>query len=86
MSLNNRMRTRSNAYKQVFQTRNNLSAHSPFHFNTQKTSELRKSLFASALKIPGRKFKLWVFTTIFTMGFGNMKISEIKMIYGYSSF
>ena len=66
-------------------TRSYFGAHSAHSINNERVNELRKSLFPSIKRIPGRKFKYWFIFGMFCNLIGNTKIAEIKRFYKYSS-
>lgn len=76
MSLN-----RANQKRIENMARSSVGPHSPFSFNTERAQELRKSLFPSARRIPGRKVKGLILLGVFISCSVNYKINEIKLVY-----
>lgn len=53
-------------------------AHSPFSYNNERAQELRKTLFPSARRVPGRKVKMFLLAGLLITLEGNYKMVEAK--------
>lgn len=77
-----RMRNRAhdNSYRAM--ARCNMDPHSPWAEKGPRVQELRKNLFPTFKRIPGRKMKFFYLFSLFLTANGWLKVSEIRDYYG----
>lgn len=71
-----RNRGYDNAYRSM--ARCNMDPHSPWAEKGPRAQELRKNLFPTFKRIPGRKLKFFYAFCFFLALNGNMKMAEVK--------
>jgi hypothetical protein len=74
----NRMRNNGYLGRQNFMARNTMDPHSPWNEKGARAQELRKTLFPTFKRIPGRKLKFFVTFCFFLNVMSSNKYHEIQ--------